>query len=168
MATLDNIAIRNELRPGDLGYLLYLHGSIYSRENGYGLQFEQYVMEGLVEFAKRYDPSVDRVWMCEHDGRIIGCMVLMHRDGGTAQLRYFLIDPEYRGIGLGGKLMASFVQFLRLCDYRSAYLWTTDEQVAAISLYERYGFTLAEENASIRLGKPVREQRFELRIRETP
>jgi peptidyl-dipeptidase Dcp len=89
----------------------------------------------------------------------------MHREDRVAQLRYFLIDPAYRGIGLGGRLMESSLLFLRQQGYGFAYLWTTDEQESAISLYEKYGFSLAEEKISTRLGKPVCEQRFELRLR---
>ena len=38
--SLDDISIRTELRPGDIGYVTYLHGVLYHREYGYGVQFE--------------------------------------------------------------------------------------------------------------------------------
>jgi|GEM_PF-6490920 peptidyl-dipeptidase Dcp len=75
---LDDITCRNELRPGDLGYIAYLHGQIYAKECGYGLGFEAYVLQGLQEFAHQYDPDRDKVWICEHDNNIVG---LLH---GTA------------------------------------------------------------------------------------
>ncbi len=90
---LEEISIRNELRPGDLGYVIYLHGLLYSREYGYGLQFETYVAAGLCEFMDRRDPQRDRVWVCEHGGRMVGFMLALHRDEAV-QLSYFLIEPE--------------------------------------------------------------------------
>lgn len=96
---MNEITIRTELLPGDLGLVAYLHGQVYARENGYGLGFEGYVLEGLGEFALRYDPAKDRVWICEHQGRIIGFLLGMHRDR-VAQLRYFILLPEYRAPGL--------------------------------------------------------------------
>ncbi len=41
-----NITIRTVLRPGDLGYLIYLHGHLYGNEYRYGISFETYVAQG--------------------------------------------------------------------------------------------------------------------------
>jgi ribosomal protein S18 acetylase RimI-like enzyme len=160
--TLDDITIRTTLLPGDLGSVVHLHGDLYAREYGYTIAFESYVARGLHEFWERYDATRDRVWVCEHGGRMIGFLLLMHRENNTAQLRYFLIRPEYRGIGLGKRLMDSFMEFFGECRYRSAYLWTTHEQVAAASLYRRYGFGLTEQKESTAFGKPLWEQRYDL------
>ena len=159
---LHDITIRTELRPGDLGYVTYLHGSFYGREYGYGIQFEAYVASGLHEFYGRYDPQKDRFWICEHQERIIGCLLLMHRGEDSAQLRYFLVLPEYQGIGLGKRLMELFMEFLRQRGCRSAYLWTVNELPAAAALYRRHGFRLTEEKPSTAFGKPLREQRYDL------
>jgi GNAT superfamily N-acetyltransferase len=160
---LEEITIRTELRPGDLGYVTYLHGILYSREYGYGIEFESYVAAGLHEFYQGYDPLRNRVWVCEHDGRMIGFMLLMAR-GTAAQLRFFVILPEYRGIGLGKKLMELYMEFFRLCGYKSSYLWTTHELDAAASLYLRHGFKLVEEKESTAFGKPLFERKYELAV----
>jgi peptidyl-dipeptidase Dcp len=164
MPTLNyqNISIRTELKAGDLGYVIYRHGKLYNAENGYGIAFEAYVAAGLAEFYRLYDAEKDCVWVCEAEGEIVGFLLLMHRDDETAQLRYFYLEPEYRGLGLGGRLMRLFMEFLKEKGYRRAYLWTTNEQRAAASLYERYGFKLTEEKESNAFGKPLIEQRFDL------
>lgn len=160
-----NILIRTELKPGDLGYVIYRHGKLYSGENDYGLSFEAYVAIGLGEFYGAYDPEKDCVWICEDGDKIIGFLVLAHRSENSAQLRYFYLEPEYRGIGLGNKLMQLFMDFLKEKSYKSAYLWTTQEQTAAASLYERYGFRLTEEKESDAFGKPLIEQRFDFELK---
>ncbi len=157
----DDVSIRTGLQPGDIGYVIYLHGALYRREYGYGIQFETYVAKGLCEFYEKYDPSRSRVWVCEHRDRMIGFLLLMDR-GRTAQLRYFLIEPGYRGIGLGSKLLNLYMDFLHECGYEESYLWTTHELAAAASLYKRVGFKLTEEKESIAFGKPLREQRYDL------
>jgi len=161
--SLNDISLRNELLPGDLGYVAYLHGLLYAKERGYGLNFEGYVLDGLGEFAHRYDPSKDRVWICEHDGKIIGFLMGLKRVD-SVQLRYFIFLPEYRGIGLGKKLMTEFITFMKQCGVTHAYLWTTDEQLAAISLYTRFGFKLTEEKPSHSFGKPLTERRYDLHL----
>jgi GNAT superfamily N-acetyltransferase len=158
---LDDISIRTTLQPGDIGYVIHVHGALYSREYHYGIQFETYVAKGLCEFYEKYDPTRSRVWVCEHNHRVIGFLLLMDRRE-SAQLRYFLIEPEYRGIGLGSKLMNLYMDFLHQCGYRKSYLWTTHELTTAASLYKRSGFQLAEEKESTSFGKPLREQRYDL------
>ncbi len=162
MPSLEDVTIRTELRPGDIGHVIYLHGSEYSREYGYGIGFETYVAEGLLEFYRNYDPAKERVWVCEHGGRMVGFLLLESR-GEAAQLRYFFILPEYRGIGLGKKLIGLYMDFYRRCGYRSSYLWTTSELRAAASLYTRNGFVLTESKPSTTFEKPVIEQRYELK-----
>lgn len=154
------VTIRTQLEPGDLGYIAYLHGRIYDKENQYGLGFESYVLEGLGEFGSRYDPEKDRVWVCEHGREMVGCVVGVHREEAL-QLRYFILLPEYRGTGLGRRLMELFMEYVRDRGYRKAYLWTTNEQHAAISLYTRYGFRLTEEKESMAFDKPLVERKYE-------
>ena len=98
------------------------------------------------------------------DENIVGFLLLMHRSESVAQLRFFYLEPPYRGIGLGKKLMTLYMEFLRQCGYTSSYLWTTHEQTTAASLYQQYGFTLTEEKNSSAFGKPLREQRYEFTV----
>ena len=162
--SLEDISIRTQLEPGDIGYVTYMHGTLYSREYNYGLQFESYVATGLCEFYEKYNPKRDRIWACEHENRMIGFLLLMDR-GQAAQLRYFLIEPEYRGLGLGAKLLNLYMDFLRECGYKRSYLWTTHELTAAAALYKRLGYQLTEEKESISFGKPLTEQRYDLILR---
>lgn len=160
---LDDISIRTEFRPGDIGTIIHMHGDLYQKEYGYGIQFETYVAKGLCEFWEKYNPERNRVWVCEHNDKIVGFMLLMDR-GKAAQLRYFLIQPEYRGIGLGTKLMSLYMEFLRECGYKDSYLWTTHELSTAAFLYQRAGFQLTEEKESTAFGKLLREQRYDLAL----
>jgi peptidyl-dipeptidase Dcp len=158
--SLEDIDVRTELRPGDIGYVTYLHGDLYKKEYGYGIAFEAYVAQGFYAFYSHYDPGKDRVWVAEHGGRIVGFLLLMHRgEGGcgsdldekVAQLRYFILDPRYRGMGLGKKLAALFLETMRERGYRRCYLWTTDELFAAAHIYRTMGFVLWRKRSRRRL-----------------
>ena len=94
---------------------------------------------------------------------MVGSLVLMDR-GDAAQLRYFLLEPEYRGFGLGSKLLDLFMEFMRGCRYRSSYLWTTEQQLTAAKLYMRYGYRLTEEKPSTAFGVPLIEQRYDMTL----
>jgi len=159
--SLKDIHIRTELKPGDIGYVVYMHGRLYQKEYNYGIEFETYVAEGLAEFYRQYDAQKDRVWICEHRKKIVGFLLLMHR-GDVAQLRYFILKPKYRGIGLGNKLMQLYVDHFKVGKYKASYLWTTDELPASAHLYQKFGFKLTEQKPSTAFGKPVKEQRYDL------
>lgn len=160
---LNDIIIRTKLKPGDIGYIIHLHGNLYKKEYNYGIEFEVYVAEGLAEFYRKYNQEYDKVWICEHQNKIIGFLLSEHR-GDAAQFRYFIILPEYRGIGLGNKLMELFIQHVKNKNYKSAYLWTTKELETAAHLYNKYGFELSEEKESGAFGKFVTEQRYHLHL----
>src|SRR6476469_5882313 len=114
---LTDIIIRTELKPGDIGYVIYMHGRLYKKEYNYGIEFETDVPAGLVEFYQQYDPSKDRVWICEYKNKMAGFLLSMHR-GDAAQLRYFILKPKFRGIGLSNKLMTSYMHHLIQRNYK--------------------------------------------------
>jgi DNA-binding MarR family transcriptional regulator/ribosomal protein S18 acetylase RimI-like enzyme len=159
---LDDITIRTELRPGDIGYITYMHGELYKTEYNYGITFETYVASGFEEFYKNYDPDKDRVWIAEHNNRIVGFLLLINRENDTAQLRFFLLDPAYRGVGLGKKMVRLFMQFFKDAGYKHCYLLTTSEQIEAANIYVKLGFKLTKEKDSAIFGKPLKEQRYDL------
>lgn len=156
---LDDIVIRTDLRAQDIARIVRLHGSLYHQEYGYGMAFESYVSAGLYEFLQHYDPERSRFWLCEHAGSLVGCLCLLDR-GESAQLRFFLIHPRYRGLGLGHRLLDRFFAFIRACGYSYAYLWTTHELTAAAHLYAAYGFRIAEEKTSSAFGRTLVEQKY--------
>jgi peptidyl-dipeptidase Dcp len=157
------VTIRTHLQPGDLGYIAYLHGHLYAEEFGYGLSFESYVLGALHAFANTFDPTKDRIWVCEHEKKKVGFLVAAHRED-TVQLRFLILLAEYRGSGLARRLMDLFVAFMKDSGYRKAFLWTTSEQQAAILLYERYGFYLTEEKESKAFDKLLVERKYELSL----
>jgi peptidyl-dipeptidase Dcp len=161
---LQDITIRTEIQPGDLGYVIHRHGVIYNKEYQYGVVFEAYVSKGIFELYKNYDVDKDCVWICEHGNRMVGFLALEHKENEAAQLRFFFIEPEYRGMGLGKKLMQLYMEFLKEKNYKRCFLWTVSDLGSALSLYQRYGFVLSEEVESDTFGKPVTEQRYDLTL----
>ncbi len=159
-----DILIRTEIIPGDIGHVIHMHGKLYRKECGYGLDFESYVASGLHEFIGQLETKRTRGWVCEQNGKFVGFLALMDR-GDQAQLRYFILDPAVRGVGLGKKLMELFMDFLKASHYKGAYLLTTKELPAAAHLYTSHGFVLKDERATVfPFGKEVVEQRYELKL----
>ena len=77
---------RHRIKHGDIGYLTYLHGILYAKENGYDQTFEAYVARGLAEFVQSFNPGKDRIWLAETNGRIIGSVAIVGHSKVDAQL----------------------------------------------------------------------------------
>src|SRR5882724_925971 len=105
--------LRTTISPGDIGYIIYLHGILYAQEYDLDHTFEGYVAAGLGEFAKSYDERKDRLWLAETEERIVGSIAITGLPDHSAQLRWFLVHPEARGNGLGRELLAEALQFCR-------------------------------------------------------
>lgn len=159
-----DIQIRTELQPGDLGAVTEFHGRLYAQEYGWTSHFEAYVAESLAAFARDYNPREDRIWLAEKDGRLMGSIGIVRIDAKTAQLRWFLIAPESRGLGLGRKLIDSALAFSRETGAERVFLWTVSGLPAAAHLYRSAGFRLTEQKPSQEWGPAVIEERHDLEL----
>lgn len=158
------ITIRHQIKSGDIGYVLYLHGLLCGEEYGLDHTFEADVAASLAEFYSSFNPRRDRLWLAEKNGQILGSIAIVGRSKSEAQLRWYLIHPSSRGLGLGKTLLDEAIKFCRGCNYQTIYLWTFDELIKALALYKRAGFELAEEKLHSVWGRNLREQRYLLKL----
>jgi len=158
------LKLRYHIKPGDIGYLTYLHGILYAKEYSYDRTFEAYVANGLAEFIQSFSPHKDRIWLAEINDQIIGSIAVVGHSKLEAQLRWFLVHPEYRRLGIGRKLLKEALHFCRKRKYRTVFLWTTSELSAAQHLYTSVGFKRTEEKTHQIWGKTITEEKYDLHL----
>ena len=107
-------------RPGDLGWVVARHAELYAREYGWAENFEGICAQIVADFADKYDPTRERCWIAEMDGRNVGCVFLVKDTDTIARLRLLLVDPAARGRGLGTRLTDECVRFARDCGLSAA------------------------------------------------
>ena len=161
MITLDHIDIRTQLKPGDLGNAIELHGRIYVDEFGFDPKFEFYVAKAVGELNNQFSEK-HLYWIAEYKAKMVGFLTLMHHSE-AAQLRFFIIDQSCRGLGLGRKMLDLFMHKYQERSYDSCFLWTTDMLFPALHLYENYGFELVEKNHANNFSTPMNELKYVLR-----
>jgi len=153
------------IRPhgvGDASYLTFLHGTLYSQEYGLDLSFELEAGREITGFVSQFDPQWDGFWIAEAGGSVVGAIVIVNRGRGSAQLRWFILHPTYRGLGVGRELMKRAVDFCKGKQYKKVFLWTFDELYTAIHLYRSFGFERIKTKTHLRWGRNLTEERYEL------
>jgi GNAT superfamily N-acetyltransferase len=156
-----SLSIRTNLKPGDIGTIVHLHGTIYAQEYGFDPTVEAYIAGPLSEFVLSASHR-GRLWIAERDDQIIGCIGIVAASNVTAQLRWFLIVPSARGTGLGKQLLNEAITYCKESGYRNIILWTISALKAAAHLYQLAGFRKVEEKPGRRWGVDVVEEKYEL------
>ena len=160
----DRFMLRHTIQPGDIGYLIYLHGILYAKEYGFDHTFEPYVAIPMAEFVCSSDVDGQCLWIAEMDGDIVGSIAIVRDSEREAQLRWYLVHPDARGLGLGRALLEAAVDFCREQGYELVFLWTVSGLHVARYLYESVGFVKTEEETHELWGVTVTEERYELSL----
>ena len=150
-------------QPGDLGYIAYRHCVLYYQE--YNLEpvaFERYVLASLLQYAE--NPQTGAIWVAQVNDKIAGFIGMVDLDEKTAQLRWFLIEPEFRGLGLGRRLLAAAMEYAREKKYKQVLLWTFQGLDAACHLYKSFGFTPTQQVGNDTWKNGLQEERWDIML----
>jgi DNA-binding MarR family transcriptional regulator/N-acetylglutamate synthase-like GNAT family acetyltransferase len=154
-------AVIRPWREGDAAYIVRRHEELYLKEYGLSAVFAAYVRRLVGEMAAHFDPERECVLIPELDGRRLGSVAIVKHDEQTAQFRFFLLEPEARGYGLGLRLMEEALAFCRGAGYRRVFLETISILTAARSIYRRAGFAVTQTHLHADWGREVLEERWE-------
>jgi DNA-binding MarR family transcriptional regulator/GNAT superfamily N-acetyltransferase len=157
-------AILRGHRPGDMGWVVQSHGSLYASEYGFDSAFEALVAEIAAKFLASFDASRERCWIAEIDGAQVGSVFLVRHADDVAKLRLLLVDPAGRGQGLGRRLVAECLAFAQACGYRKITLWTQSILVAARKIYQDAGFVLMASEPHRSFGQSLIGETWELKL----
>jgi DNA-binding MarR family transcriptional regulator/N-acetylglutamate synthase-like GNAT family acetyltransferase len=150
--------------PGDMGWIVQRHGELYHESHGWDQRFEAMVAHIVGELVEKHDPSSERCWIAEVDGRRAGAIALVRRSKTLGQLRLLLVEPWARGHGIGARLVSECVGHARHVGYRKIVLFTVRGLEAARRLYEAEGFRLVDEETTQEWGQEQIQQKWELRL----
>ncbi|HEY2516848.1 MAG TPA: helix-turn-helix domain-containing GNAT family N-acetyltransferase [Polyangiaceae bacterium] len=152
--------------PGDYGWMVERHGAIYAGEYGWDERFEGLVASIVAEHVAARDPRT-AAWIAWASGERAGCILCAKKNERTAQLRILLVEPRFRGRGLGGLLVDECLRFARGAGYGKMVLWTNDVLTDARKLYERAGFSRVATKKHSDFGVALTGETWEKKLSST-
>ncbi len=149
---------------GDMGWITYRHGVLYTQAYGWDQSFEALVARIVSDFINNYNPARERCWIAEMNGEIVGSVFVVQSSETVAKLRLLLVEPKARGLGLGTRLVEECIRFARRCGYQELILWTNSILVEARHIYQKTGFTLIEQEAHHSFGHDLVGETWKLTL----
>ena len=151
-------------RPGDMGWVVHRHGTLYASEYGYNDKFEGLVARVVADFVDTFDPRRERCWIAERDGDILGSIFLVRKTAVVAKLRLLYLEPSARGLGLGRRLVDECIAFAQTAGYRKITLWTQRSLSTARHIYQATGFVLKGTRRHADFGRREVAETWELSL----
>jgi GNAT superfamily N-acetyltransferase len=162
----DQFTVRREFHPGDLEAIVAHHARVYPAEYRLDPGFIAHV-EASVSLAAGRDFPREReaIWIVEHAGEHVGSLALTDEGDGEAVVRWFVLDADLRGRGLGRRLMGELLSEAEHLGFSRVALETFSELTAAARIYRDAGFEVVWSETGPRWGRPeINYQRYELEL----
>ncbi len=149
----------------DLNRLVRVNGEVFEPEYGVDPSFAAEMALQLAELRRSGWPGRgEGLWIAELDGVAVGGVTLRDLGGGMARLGHLALRPEARGSGAGRLLVDAVLEAARDGGYDRIELVTFSELTVARELYRRAGFELTESERTLRWGRELDWERWELAL----
>ncbi len=142
-----------EFRSGDLGIIAARQAALYDAEWGWGRPMEAMIYDIAGRFLRDFKPGREQCWVAERNGTILGGVFVCEEDEEMARLRLLYVEPEARGLGVGGALVKQCTAFAREAGYKQLILMTHAVHDSARNLYRAEGYRVISSESQRDFGK---------------
>ncbi|KGO33710.1 GNAT family acetyltransferase [Desulfobulbus sp. Tol-SR] len=152
------ILLRNPI-PGDIGWLISLHGKLYAEQFKFDSNFERDIAKKVLSFLETQN-SFNMLWIAAINNKPVGSIAVSSKPDQTAFVNFLLVITEYRGRGVAEALMNKVVSHCLDHDLDILRLETYSCLKSARKLYKKYDFTLFTKNVDVKMYGQSFDQEF--------
>jgi ribosomal protein S18 acetylase RimI-like enzyme len=80
------------------------------------------------------------IFFALYNNEVVGTCALVKENADKYEVSKMAVLQQYRGMGIGKKLLVYVIDYARKNDYKYLYLISNTKLVSAIKLYEKLGF----------------------------
>lgn len=148
----------------EVKYIVESHRRIYTEEFQYDDDFIGFIVDAITNFSENRNGGLDNIWLLKVDGASRGSIIIMksETEDQVAQLRWFLIEADYRNRGFGKPMLEKALHFCRNVGYKKVFLWTNSSLKSARALYKAAGFTIIKQRIREQANQKLEEEKWEL------
>lgn len=156
--------ILREPKPGDIGWVISMHGIIYSRQFHLDSRFEIDIAKKMLSFYENLN-DFNLLLIAQRNHERVGSVAVSMKSENSAFVNFLLVLDPYRGHGIGGRLMDHIIKRSRDHGLEFLRLETYSLLEDARNLYLKYGFKRYQTNKDMKKYGQVFDQEFwELRL----
>ena len=97
--------------------------------------------EELANLPGKYAAPEGRLFLAYSDEKLAGCIALRKLKEGICEMKRLFVRDDFRGQGIGNKLIERLIEDAQLIGYEKMRLDTYPPKMAkAVELYRSYGF----------------------------
>ena len=153
------------VRSDDVNHVVRLHRAVYESEYGLDPSFADGVATQMAELRRGGFPGPrEGLWLAERDREVLGTIMLIQETLELGRLADLVLLPEARGTGVGRRLVDTVLDAARAAGYERLHLFTFSDLTAAGSLYRSVGFEVTSVEDTVRWGRRMQWQRYELAL----
>lgn len=136
-------------RGGDSKKVLDLMREVYIEEMGWHISFLKDAVGTIREMLITWNPKKDLFVLAETEDGLVGLLFMISLKNETSFIRWLTVKKEYRGIGIGSRLIEMAVDFSKKRGHRKIGLVTVDELKRARDMYIRAGFSETDRKTDL-------------------
>ncbi len=150
--------------PGDLGWIISMHGSIYAQEFNFNSEFEVGIAKKALAISESKDPF-NQIWIREIDGERAASIAVSKASDGAAFINFVLVMDKFRGSGIAMELMQHLIAYVREQRIDTIRLETFNCLINARKMYKKLGFKLSNiPHESEHYGLILEQEFWELQL----